>query len=286
MNFKFIYTIPLLLLAGFILSFSNGPAGGDGGNGPRMQDRSGSPHAITQGPTCSACHNTGSFNPSVSIELLADGNPVELYVPEETYTLRYTINANAGSPSRYGVQSVILDSNDENTGTFGDAPTGTRVADISSRKYFEHSTGSSENTFEIEWTAPAEGTGAVTVFASGVAANGGGTNADDNGAAGSIILEEELNVSSLAGVNALPVHVNLSPNPVADRMTVNVTGEISGQLSMQLMDINGKVHLSNAVEIVNGKNIFSYDVNDLPAGTYLLQLTDGQKVRVEKLIKR
>ncbi len=285
MNFKFLYTLPILLLAGFVLSFSNGPAGGDGGNGPRMQDRSGSPYAITQGPTCAACHNDGSFNPGIIIELLDDGDPVENFVPEQTYTLRYTVEANSGTPAKYGIQSVILEnSEDTNVGTFGDPPPGTRVADIDSRKYFEHTTGSLINTFEVEWTAPEAGVGEITVYAGGTAVNDNGMSGGDNGAGGTLVLTETL--SAILSPVLLPVDVKISPNPVSDLISVNIQSEISGQVSIKLLDMTGKNVLSESMELNIGINTFDQNISHLPTGTYLLKLTDGQKVKVEKVVKR
>ena len=285
MNFKFLYTLPILVLAGFVLSFSNGPAGGDGGNGPRLQDRSGSPFAIAQGPTCAACHNNGSFDSGVTIELLDNGASVDNYVPEQNYTLRYTVIANSGTPSKYGVQSVILkNSNNINAGTFGDPPTGTRVAAISTRRYFEHTTPSSTNAFEIEWTAPEAGTGEITVYAGGAAVNGNGTNGGDNGAGVTLVLTEIL--SAISSPVLLPVEVKILPNPVADIMSVNIQSEISGKVSIQLLDTTGKNVLSGSMELNNGINTFDQNIAHLPAGTYLQKLTDGQKVKVEKVVKR
>jgi hypothetical protein len=286
MNFKFIYTLPLFLIVGFFLAFSNGPAGGDGGNGPRMQDRSGSPFAITQGPTCAACHNNGSFNPGLTIDVLEDGSPIDEYVPGQTYTIRYTIEANAGSPSKFGVQSVILtDNDDSNAGTFGDAPSGTRVATIDTRKYFEHATGSAENTFEIEWTAPEDEAGDVTIFAAGVAANGNGTNGGDNGTAATLALAQSLNVSTFAGPELLPIKVNTFPNPVADRLNLRLDSQVAGFYDFEVLNLQGKRIWRTREQIMRGENNISAYVSDFPSGIYLVKISDGDNIFTDKFIK-
>lgn len=286
MNFKFLHLIPFLLLTAFIFSFKDGPAGGEGGSGPRMQDRSGSPYAIAQGPTCAACHNNGSFNPGVIIELLQDGNPVVEYVPEASYKLRYTVMANSGTPSKFGIQSIVLENNDDtNIGTFGTAPAGTRVASISSRQYFEHTTPSASDTFEIEWIAPAAGAGELTVYAGSVAANGNGTNGGDNGAASTLILTETPDVSTMDPTTLLSVMVTIAPNPVVDMMNVAIESGLSGKFSMRMHDFTGKSVLSRSVEVHNGRNQFSENISHLPSGLYLLQITDGKRQRVVKVLK-
>lgn len=286
MNFKFIYTLPFLLIIGFALAFSNGPAGGDGGNGPRMQDRSGSPFAISQGPTCAACHNNGSFNPGLSIEVLEDGSSIDEYVPGQTYTVRYTIEANAGSPGRFGVQSVILtDSDDSNAGTFGNPPSGTRVATIDSRNYFEHATGSTDNTFEIEWTAPEDEAGDVTIFAAGVAANGNGTNGGDNGTAATLSLSQSLNVSTFAAPELLPIRGNLFPNPVADRLNLSLESSVAGVYDIEVLNLQGKRIWRTRKQLIPGDNILAENVSLLPSGTYLVKISDGDKIFTNKFIK-
>lgn len=286
MNYKFIYTLPFFVLAALLLAFSNGPAGGDGGNGPRMQDRSGSPFAITQGPTCAACHNNGSFNPGLVIELLQDGNPVQEYVPGESYTLRYTVEANSGSPSKFGVQSVILtDNDDSNAGTFGDAPNGTRVATISSRKYFEHSTGSNENTFEIEWTAPEDMVGDVTIYAAGVAANGNGNNGGDNGAASTLTIMQTPDVSGFSGPERLPVEINVFPNPMSDVLSMELQSSIEADVLVELVSLQGQPLFAFQQRIITGSNTISENISQLPSGMYLLKISNGQKVVSEKVFK-
>lgn len=287
MNFKFVHSLPILLLAAFIFSFSNGPAGGDGGNGPRMQDRSGSPFAHSQGATCAACHNNGSFNPGLTIELLEDGSSVDEYVPGQTYTLRYTVNANAGSPNKYGVQSVVLtNSNDANAGTFGDAPSGTRVAPIDDRNYFEHSTGSNDNTFEIEWIAPEEELGEITIFAAGVAANGNGNNGGDNGTAATLTVAQSTNVSSLSGLELLPIDMTVFPNPVKNVLNLELKSSVQGTYQMEILDLRGTVLASRQLDLDFETNRISENVDHLSPGIYLVRVTDGQKLVSGKVLKQ
>lgn len=284
MKLNIFYTLTFLSFSAFILSFSNGPAGGSGNNGPRMQDRSGSPFAESMGPTCATCHNTGSFNPSLNIELIQDGKSIDSYSPGTTYTLRYTVMPGAGSPSKYGVQSVVL-SNDENNniGTFGTPLTGTRVANISTRKYFEHSSASSSNVFEIEWTAPDAGSGEVKVYAAGIAANANGTNAGDNGVANTLLLTEL--VSSLRTPKPLAINILAFPNPMNNIMKLHIESEVSGRFQLELTDLSGKSIFTENIDLQVGEHVFTKDVAALPGGIYLLKITDGTKVRVLRVVR-
>ena len=283
MKLNIFYTLTFLGFAAFILSFSNGPAGGDGNNGPRMQDRSGSPFAESMGATCAACHNTGTFNPSLSIELMQDGQSVDSYSPDAIYTLRYTVMASAGTPSTYGVQSVVL-SNDgnNNIGTFGTPSAGARVADISTRKYFEHSAASSSNVFEIEWTAPEAGSGEVKIYAAGITADANGTNAGDNGVANTLLLSEL--TSGVLTRETLPVNIIASPNPMGDVMQLYIEGEVSGRFQLELIDFSGQSIFTENIELQAGENVFTKDISTLSGGIYLLKITDGEKVSILKVV--
>jgi len=82
-------------------------------------------------------------------------------------------------------------------------------------------------------------------------------------------------IGSLNGVN-----INVFPNPSKDLLYVNglSTGE---KTNLRLIDVNGKI--VKAVTTKAGNYIFT--VNDLPAGTYFLQVINGTKIKTSKLIK-
>ena len=139
------------------------------------KDRTGSP--LSEG-ACNVCHNDGAFNPAVSVELLKDNQPVDKYQPGETYNLKVTISPGQGDPPAFGFQAVALSgSNNDNAGSWGTPPTGIQTVTVDNRDYVEHSTpSSSNNSFEVEWTAPQAGTGEVRIYAAGNAVNLNGEN--------------------------------------------------------------------------------------------------------------
>ena len=285
MKLKVIYTVfSILLLSVLFVGFQNGPAGGDAGNGPRGDDRTGSPFT-TSNTTCAGCHNTGSFNPGITIELLDGEEAVTEYVGGQTYTLRILIEANAGSPSGYGSQSVVLaDSDDSNAGTFGDPGADRRVEDVNGRMYFEHTMLNSSNEFSIDWTAPEAGTGAVTVYAGGVAANGNNTTAGDNAAMGTLTLSETITAirpQPLAGTQ-----VKLLQNPVVDQLGVQINSDRQVQLQLNILGMNGQQLQRRSLGLNTGEQTEFVDMADLPSGVYIMQLTDGKGVSAHKIVKQ
>ena len=95
------------------------------------------------------------------------------------------------------------------------------------------------------------------------------------------------NISYLLAVPTWPVGVNESaansmevfPNPTSDYLTVKTT--LDGTWDATLYDVNAKTVLQQKEQTTSA----SIDLSELPAGTYLLQITDanGGIVKLEKV---
>lgn len=178
-----------------LTAYSSGPT-------DRVGDVSGSPFAAAN--ACANCHNGGSLTPETTLELVgADGTSRDAYVPGATYTLRVAVTG-ADEAGGYGFQAVVLDGADVQAGVFGDdAPDGTRVAPLARRSYFEHSRRREDSTAEISWTAPAAGTGDVTVYAAGNAVNGNGNISGDNVDLAAVTFAEDTDTDTDTGTTAV-----------------------------------------------------------------------------------
>lgn len=282
---KTILPVLLFVSAALLIGFSTGPAGGLNNNGsPRMQDRSGSPFANSQGPTCATCHNGGGFSPSLNIQLLDQGTGVEIskYVPEQTYDLKYTLTATNGNPAKYGMQSVILSNADNaNAGSFGAAPTSTRVANIDDRQYFEHSTPNDTSVFMISWTAPESGTGNLTIYAAGTTANGTGNTSGDSGVATSLELSElSSSISNLSNIGDIAIY----PNPATEQASVYISTEAASTYTMTILSIDGKIEYSDSGHLVAGNTALAIPANQLQKGIHIVQLRHNTKIINKRLM--
>ncbi|HEY4291303.1 MAG TPA: T9SS type A sorting domain-containing protein [Puia sp.] len=73
------------------------------------------------------------------------------------------------------------------------------------------------------------------------------------------------------------------PNPATDQVTIRFNG-ISGMITLQLLNIEGKVLLQKKPGSVGGASV-SLPVSMYPPGNYLVQvLADGRLIRTEKLV--
>lgn len=169
------------------------------------------PAARTGAPSesdCSSCHSGNSGSQVFEITVLP---PVTSYIPGNTYNIAIGID-DAGMV-RWGFEATALkDSDDTMAGTFStiiDPHVTTKAS--GGRTYACHTTNGVTSpsdppavqdgtwwstvpngpaAWAFQWTAPAQGAGSVTIYASGVAANGDGGDAGDNGYVAQLTLTE------------------------------------------------------------------------------------------------
>ena len=140
------------------------------GNG----DRTGSPIAIG---TCANCHSSGSYGTVEAVISVVDmSGPVSSFVAGETYMITVEVTHTSGSPSAYGFQLSLLDSENNFIGTFSTPSSGSGVYNQS---LWESTTPSASNTFTVLWDAPTAMT-TVTIYATAAAVNGTGGTSGDN----------------------------------------------------------------------------------------------------------
>ena len=280
MKFRIIYLSFIVLLSTILLiSFSGGPARTQG------QDRTGSP-LTTGGAPCQTCHSAGAFEPMLTVEILDNDVAVTSYEPEKTYMFRATIET-TGSPAEFGFQSVALSGADNaNAGTFGTPDADMSVAPLDGRDYFEHRSPRTEGLFEIEWTAPAAGTGDVRIYASCVAAN----NNNSSGGDGSVRLIDPVLLTemttSVGILNDQNVALDVFPNPVSDFLNVNITLEGSDRFDLRLFNNVGQLLQSESLNFNAGENRHQLDLSKLPLGIYMVQLSNGKESLTERILKQ
>lgn len=78
--------------------------------------------------------------------------------------------------------------------------------------------------------------------------------------------------------------VALYPNPATDRVTIEIRDATSQQVSVELMDMNGKIRLSDDLTVKEGVTLKQLDVSVLPAGVYVLRMTWNDEIFIRKVV--
>lgn len=143
---------------------------------------SGPPNGLTGAPgelTCALCHGDGSLNTGGGRFRLF---PAErLYAPGDTLTV--TVAIEQLGQRRWGFELTAVDHDGQSAGTLlvTDAARTQVARGLDGRQYLKHTgTGTDEGVLDrapgwaFQWIAPPAGTGSLTFYATGNAANGDG----------------------------------------------------------------------------------------------------------------
>lgn len=278
-NVKHIYLLFSILLAATVFLANSGGRAADAraGNTGAPGDQSSGGNPVT----CQFCHNSATIQILTNIQLLdANGMEVTTYIPGQTYRLRTTVSPTRGNPTGYGFQLIpILDRNNTDAKGLQNPAFNVKIVTVpsSGRTYAEHNGISNSPVFEVDWTAPAAGSGAVSFYAAANGVNRNGGSSGDGAASARLTIEESLGTATR--VESAQYSYSVFPNPAADLLYVE--GANSGNLTCVLLQTNGKPAARFTQGLSSGM-----DVSRLLPGTYTLMLinAEGQTVYAGPLI--
>ncbi|MGB3076505.1 MAG: choice-of-anchor V domain-containing protein [Chitinophagales bacterium] len=242
--------------------------------------RTGAPGELTCGT--SDCHNN-TPNSGIGSVSIAFSDPEMVYVPGNTYTL--TVVVNDETQTRFGFELTSLNGTNAQAGTFAEISGGSDLSfpiSTNGRLYTSHHNASSTKVWNISWTAPITDVGPVTFYAGGNAANNNDESTGDHIYTSSlqILADNNIGIEELTGTGAPVVQFLTSKN-----LSIHYETPGSANTTMLLYSINGqmKQRLLNIVE-GPGMHTHSFNLENLSAGLYLLQLKSGAILHTEKII--
>ena len=241
--------------------------------------------------TCATCHNTGSYGSSVTLEIFDSLGTtlVTKYALGRQYTIRMTINVTSGTPTAYGFQMIDIRKSD-NTNVKGFLPKAQQATNIgidtiktSNRVYAEHNAKLTSNIINVKWKAPSTDLGNIVFYGAGNAVNSNFNFQGDNGTPS---VSVQLS-SPTSRVNELAenISIQLSPNPTPSQIAVQIDSKKSKTVKIQVLDLAGRIVLSENWNISIGSNQKSVDLNSFAKGAYLIQIIENQDVISKKIIK-
>jgi hypothetical protein len=80
------------------------------------------------------------------------------------------------------------------------------------------------------------------------------------------------------------LHCLLYPNPCQGNFTVSYVGKTSDLLSVDIIDITGRVLQSQLWPVIPGQNNRTFSVEHLPKGLYLTRISSGAKSSTTRLL--
>ena len=240
-------TLAVVSLA-FRPMYSSGPAASG-------LDRTNRPTTSGTTGTCGTCHGGGTYGLVTSdIKVIdAGGNEITQYVPNTAYTVKLTVTSTKPAPG-FGGQLVCIKGTSQNgAGSLTNQSSNAQITILNNRSYLEHSNVSATNVFSATWTAPGQGTGAVTFYASGMAVNATGGDGGDSPSAGtSLPLTEK--VVATASLDASVIGFTAFPNPATSFVNLATTVSEGGAFALSVVDMQGRVVRTQPIELQAGAN--------------------------------
>lgn len=283
MKIRILYTAFAALFAAFLfLNNSGGRASvvGEGNTGAPGDNP-------FNNRTCQACHNSSAIQVSLNIKAFdAEGEEVDSYEPGSLYRLRVSVEPAVGSPQAYGFQMVsLVDQTQGSTNSWSNPGSNVKLATPNNgRQYAEHTSPSNSNVFEVDWTAPAQGSGAVTFYASGNGVNLNGGSSGDGAGQTAFQLPEAGTVNSQE-VSLQLQSLRVFPNPAAEVVRVQLGLREADDVQVQLFDVQGRLLLQQVHRLSQGTHVLPVELSQLPDGLYLLRASSGREVQSMQFLK-
>jgi hypothetical protein len=269
----------LLLLPGYVHGYSTGPPDHRCGDPPDNFN-------------CTMCHTSFPVNSGPG-NIHLTGLPTA-YQPGTVYI--FTVSDSQASQIRWGFEITVTKSDGSRGGQL--AVTDPNLMQLSvnttyNRDFLKHTAaGTLEgqpngNAWQINWTAPAAGTGTVTFYQAGNCANGDGTNQGDYIYTLATALEEAPN-GVIGPEIAQPYTVDLLsayPNPFNPNVTLNLATQPGQTAQIQLVDLWGRILEDFTVNTAEGMTKVPLNLEYLPSGLYIARAITRQGQAVITLVK-
>lgn len=79
-------------------------------------------------------------------------------------------------------------------------------------------------------------------------------------------------------------HFTISPNPANKLAYVSFTSNHATSVSVDVLDVNGRMIMSQQAEVRNGANQLPVNISQLSPGLYFIRITDDEETHVERLM--
>lgn len=123
--------------------------------------------------------------------------------------------------------------------------------------------GQGTNTYTVDWNA---GNAIVSLTASNACGNGTRTFAASTSC-------REAGYTTEQTISTIEVY----PNPASDKLNIKYVGEQGGDMSLQLMDVTGKLVLNQTIKVSEVTGTHTIDITGFAKGVYMLHVSSINK---------
>ena len=247
--------------------------------------------------TCNTtnCHNSYTLNSgSGSIAISSLPSLANGYVPDSVYTITVTVSdAVAPNNALFGFGCEALLASGANGGTL--AITNTALTKLATKSVSGNvrnnvvqlasglNVGPNTQPFSFHWTAPADGSGTVTFYTAGVAADNSGDQTGDYVYNTSMAVNES--TVGIKNVVAQEFNFSIFPNPSSNNLNVKFSLKGISTVVMDLIDLNGKKVASLiSANGMNGEVNRTFDISSYAKGVYFVSLKINNQSTMEKIV--
>lgn len=259
-----------------------------------LANSGGPPNGRTDAPgegNCTGCHNSFPVNSGTGTLTVSDLGGS--WNPGEVYDL--TVTLADPDASRWGFEFTILDEAGVSVGTVETVDGLTQISSTATRDYAKQTSAGTQNgtteqaSWTVRWTAPAVGTGDVTLYMAGNAANGNFSTSGDRIYTISNTWNEggasPVPLPMLAGAELKPNF----PNPFNPRTTLVYELARDQVVDLTIYSLDGRlVRRLESGPQTSGRHEVVWDGMDrngrpVTSGTYLYRLYTGGIVQTRTM---
>lgn len=254
--------VMVLLLTSEVVRFEGSPGGYS--------------NSIGDGRNCTQCH--ARYDAIAKEGWITSDIPAEGYTPGQTYTITLTITDSGMKDC--GFEMTLEDSKDAKMGGFAVlAGQGTQLiksGNSVTHTYQGTSPSNGSKSWEISWTAPAEGSGSLIFSASTLAGDGGSDSDYDQVYTTNLFVSEKVaNDISNNGIASSTIYYNYESSLL----------QVEGPKTIDQIEV---YNTSGILLQVNNlqKSSFNLNLSELQPGTYIIKLVSGHESVTKKISVR
>ena len=79
--------------------------------------------------------------------------------------------------------------------------------------------------------------------------------------------------------------IKVFPNPVLNELTIEIEGKIDGAAHIELLDLSGRILVSDAMNATNSFAEYITDVSDFRKGSYIVKIYTENGISTSKFVK-